>query len=99
MRLHWLIKRDFKINTTFIGVGNFLSQPQLFADKQNYPRIPETDAFNRDGRVRDLVYDVKLSVGYNLLGLANIQNTMLFLNIGYAMRFLERDWGYNAMEL
>lgn len=91
-----LIKRDFKLTGMFSG--NWWNNPTMFSDKLNYPATPTNDAFNREGKVRDSWWDVKVSAGYNLLGLTNIQSTMLFLNVGYAVRFLERDWGYSHIK-
>lgn len=91
-----LIKRDFKLTGMFSG--NWWNDPTMFSDQLNYPATPTNDAFNREGKVRDSWWDVKVSVGYNLLGLTNIQSSMLFLNVGYALRFLERDWGYNHIK-
>lgn len=88
------IKRDFRIYGTLNGTWR--DDKQMFPN--SYPAIPQTNEMSRDGQTRDYFQDLKLGVGYNVLGLTGIDNHLLFLNVGYIFRDLEKDWSYQRIK-
>ena len=89
----FLIKRDFKLHISFIG-----SRDGTHVYPNSYPATPETLEFAREGQTRDYGSESKLSIGYNLLGLTGANDHLLFLNIGYIYRSLEKNWEYRRIE-
>lgn len=89
----FLIKRDFKFHISYIG-----SRDGTRTYPNSYPATPETLEFEREGQTRDYGNEFKLSVGYNLLGLTAANDHLLFLNLGYIYRNLEKNWEYRRIE-
>ncbi|MDE7317730.1 MAG: hypothetical protein K2N12_08400 [Helicobacter sp.] len=90
----FLIKRDFKLHVSL--AGSYANETQVYPN--SHPTTPETMEFAREGQTRDNWNEVKLSVGYNLLGLMGANDHLLFLNVGYTFRNLEKNWEYRRIQ-
>ncbi|MDE6045396.1 MAG: hypothetical protein K2F85_07775 [Helicobacter sp.] len=89
----FLIKRDFKLHLSFASLHDGTR-----TYPNSYPATPEVLEFAREGQNHDYGRETKLSVGYNLLGLTGANDHLLFLNLGYIYRSLEKNWEYRRIE-
>ncbi len=85
-------RRDLKVNLSYGGTNDRKIYPNSF------PTLSEIDDFPRDGQTRDSIQDFKLGIGYNVLSLTNTNDHLLYLNVHWIMRSVEKDWTYRHID-